>query len=166
MVSQPPESRPDSPLGPPVQIAYGVTGLRAAADRFAASTGAGPFTLIEHIELRSVRITGEPGEFDHSSAYGQWGPVMVELVEEHSPPLVEPGSGVHHVSFMVTSLEQAAEWCTAQGWLELLRAETSGGQEFAFHDARQDLGHLVELYEPSERLLRFYRSVAGNSAQT
>ena len=41
------------------------------------------------------------GQFDHSSAYGQWGDVMVELVEEHTPPLVAPGSGVHHLAFIV-----------------------------------------------------------------
>jgi catechol 2,3-dioxygenase-like lactoylglutathione lyase family enzyme len=150
-----------SPLGAPVQIAYGVTGLAAAAARFSASTGAGPFVVVEHIELRSARVRGIHDEFDHSSAYGQWGPVMVELVEEHTTPLVAPGSGVHHMAFMVPSLDDAAAWCDQQGWPELLRAETSGGQLFAFHDARQQLGHLVELYEPSERLIGFYRSVAA-----
>lgn len=153
-----------SPLGPPVQVAYGVTDLARAAASFSASTGAGPFVLVEHIALRSAGIAGRPGEFDHSSAYGQWGPVMVELVEEHTPPLVEPGSGVHHVAFMVPSLDAAAAWCVATGWPELLRAETTGGQVFAFHDARDRLGHLVELYEPSERLLGFYRTVADAAA--
>jgi hypothetical protein len=152
-----------SPLGAPVQIAYGVTGLEAAAARFSASTGAGPFVMVEHIALRSARVRGTAGEFDHSSAYGQWGPIMVELVEEHTPALMAPGSGVHHMAFMVPRLDDAAAWCEHQGWPELLRAETSGGQVFAFHDAREQLGHLVELYEPSDRLLGFYRSVATSA---
>jgi hypothetical protein len=150
-----------SPLGPPVQVAYGVSDVAATAARFSRATGAGPFLLIEHIALRSARLAGRDGAFDHSSAYGQWGPLMVELVEEHTPPLVPPGSGVHHMAFMVPSLDDAAAWCAGRGWPELLRAETAGGQAFAFHDARHELGHLVELYEPDDRLLGFYRAVAA-----
>lgn len=154
-----------SPLGPPVQVAYAVTDVHAAADRRRAATGAGPFFVIEHIQLVSARIAGVPGRFDHSSAYGQWGDVMVELVHEHTEPLVPPGSGVHHLAFMVESLADAATWCAHQGWPELLWARTEAGQEFAFMDARAELGHLVELYEPSERLLQFYRMVADAAAR-
>jgi hypothetical protein len=32
----------------------------------------------------------------------------------------------------------------------------NGGQEFVFCDARHDLGHFIEMYEPSDRLLSFY----------
>ncbi len=45
--------------------------------------GAGPFFVRQHIALLDVVIRGRPGTFDHSSAYGQWGHVMVELVEDH-----------------------------------------------------------------------------------
>lgn len=149
-----------SPLASPVQIAYGVTDLSRAAASFGASTGAGPFVLVEHIPLARARVNGQPGSFDHSSAYGQWGSLMVELVEEHTPPLVTPGTGVHHVAFMVDSLAAAADWCGQQGWAEVLHAETATGQEFVFRDARTELGHLVELYEASDRLLGFYRYIA------
>ncbi len=148
-----------------MQIAYGVDDVHAAAERRVEATGAGPFFVIEHIELAEARVRGSSGEFDHSSGYGQWGDVMVELVQEHTPPLVVPGSGVHHLAFMVESLPDAMRWCAGHDWPELLWARTSGGQEFAFMDARQDLGHLVELYEPSARLLAFYRMVADAAAQ-
>lgn len=150
-------------FGPPVQIAYAVTDLRAAAARFAATTGAGPFVVVDHIDVPEARVRGEAATFDHSSAYGQWGSVMVELVEEHSPALVPPGSGVHHLAFMVTSLADAIAACVDRGWPELLFARTSGGQEFAFCDARAELGHLVELYEPSERLRGFYAMIAASA---
>lgn len=155
----------DRPLGAPVQIAYPVDDVHAAAAHRSETTGAGPFFVIEHIELAEARVHGSSGEFDHSSAYGQWGHVMVELVQEHTSPLVAPGSGVHHLAFMVESLPDAMSWCTHHDWPELLWARTTGGQEFAFMDARHELGHLVELYEPSERLLRFYRMVADAAAR-
>ncbi|MEO5898569.1 MAG: VOC family protein [Ilumatobacteraceae bacterium] len=146
-------------LGRPVQIAYAVTDVAAAAAAFSDSTGAGPFFAIEHIPLARSRVRGHPGEFDHSSAYGQWGPVMVELVVEHTPPIVTP-PGVHHLAFMVDDLAGGIERCSLQGWPEVLLAATAGGQEFAFCDARAEFGHLVELYEPSAPLLAFYEMVA------
>jgi len=151
-----------SPLGTPVQVAYAVRDVREAAARFAATTGAGPFFVIEHIALATARVHGRAATFDHSSAYGQWGPVMVELVEEHGVAL-RPVGTIHHVAFMVDSLPDASGWCNANGWPEVLLAETSGGQRFAFHDATDELGHLVELYEPSAALLSFYAMVAAAS---
>jgi hypothetical protein len=149
-----------SPLGAPVQIAYACTAVADAARAFSARTGAGPFFVIGHIPLASARVWGVDASFDHSSAYGQWGSLMVELVEEHTRPLVEPGR-VHHLAFMVESLTDAAAWCDRQGWPEALRAATEGGQQFAFHDARGELGHFVELYEPAGRLTSFYEMVAS-----
>jgi len=149
----------DSPLGAPVQIAYAVVDVREAASSFCVSTGAGPFFVIDHIALARACVHGIDAPFDHSSAYGQWGPLMVELVREHTSPIVEPGR-VHHLAFMVQSLEAAATWCVERGWSEVLLAETTGGQQFAFHDARDQLGHLVELYEPSPGLIAFYAMVA------
>jgi catechol 2,3-dioxygenase-like lactoylglutathione lyase family enzyme len=146
-----------------VQIAYAADDVIADAERFAASTGAGPFFVLRHIPLVSSRVHGVDAPFDHSSAYGQWGPLMVELVHEHTPAVVEPGR-VHHLAFMVPSLDSAAAWCESHGWPEVLRAATSGGQSFAFHDARAERGHLIELYEPSDRLLGFYAMVADAAA--
>jgi catechol 2,3-dioxygenase-like lactoylglutathione lyase family enzyme len=149
-----------SPLAEPVQIAYACSDVVRAAELFSASSGAGPFFVIEHIALAACRVWGRDASFDHSSAYGQWGRVMVELVEEHTPPLVEPGS-IHHIAFMVDSLVDAAAWCDRRGWPEMLRAATASGQQFAFHDATGELGHLVELYEPTDRLTAFYAMVAA-----
>jgi hypothetical protein len=153
-----------SPLTRPVQVAYAVTDVVAAATRFAASTGAGPFFVIEHVALSAARVHGRDGTFDHSSAYGQWGDVMVELVEEHSQPRLAPVPGVHHLAYMVDDLRAGIQWCSAHGWDEVLFARTSGGQEFAFCDARAELGHFVEMYEPSDRLLGFYAMVAAAAA--
>ena len=150
----------ESPLVRPVQVAYAVSDVHVAADRFAATTGAGPFFVIEHIALAEARVHGVPGEFDHSSGYGQWGDIMVELVQEHTPALVVPPS-VHHVAFMVDDLRTSIAWCAAQGWPEVMFARTTTGQEFAFCDARAILGHLIEMYEPSPRLLEFYAKVAA-----
>lgn len=149
-------------LGAPVQVAYAVNDVSSAAALFAAQTGAGPFFVIEHIAIETARLNGAPVAFDHSSAYGQWGSVMVELVEEHSSPIVHP-PGLHHLAFMVSDLAASTAACTTHGWPEVLWARTTAGQEFAFCDARPQRGHLIEMYEPSPRLLKFYEMVADVS---
>ena len=115
--------------------------------------------------LRSCRVHGEPGVFDHSSAYGQWGSMMVELVQDHTVgPTPVPGPGLHHLAFFVDDLAEASAAQSAQGRPEALWAETANGQQFVFHDARGDLGHFVELYEPTDGLRWFYATVAAASS--
>lgn len=156
-------------LGHPVQIAYAVPSgenLSSVADEFRRRTGAGPFLVVEHIELERVTIDGFPASFDHSSAYGQWGSVMVELVQEHTVPLIGRTSGIHHLAFMVESLEPAIDSCCQRSWPVILDATTFGGVRFVFCDARATFGHFVELYEPTTALLGFYeriRSLADTS---
>lgn len=146
-------------LGRPVQIAYSARGddtLEEASETFRRRTSCGPFVIAHHIEIANCSVNGKPAIFDHSSAYGWWGEVMVELVREHTEPLGPSPTGLHHLAFMVDNLNMGIDWCQQQGWPLLLHAQTSGGQEFVFCDARQELGHFIEMYEPSERLLGFY----------
>ena len=151
-------------LGPPVQIAYAVADIDAAVPTWVA-LGAGPFFVLEHIALRASRIFGEPGAFDHSSAYGQWGSIMVELVQDHTAGATPvPALGLHHLAFFVHDLASASAAQTAAGRPEALWAETANGQQFVFHDGRHDLGHFVELYEPSDGLRAFYALVADAAA--
>lgn len=151
-----------SPLRHPVQIAYAVPNrvdLARHADEFRAATGAGPFVVVEHVALDQAVIHGATGRFDHSSAYGQWGELMVELVQEHTPPVVEVGNAIHHLAFFVDDLDRAIDWCVRRGWPIALDATTVGGQRFVFADARAERGHLIEMYEPNEKLLGFYDHV-------
>ena len=158
----------DSLLGPPVQIAYAVDDLDAAAAEWSARFGAGPFFVREHITVSDVRYRGAPGSFDHSSAYGQWGDVMVELVKDHTigpSPVADVvgagGSGLHHLAYFVDDLATAQSALVQLGWPEALWAQTPSGVAFAFHDATATLGHMVELYEGTPGLRGFYAMVRG-----
>jgi len=146
--------------GPPVQIAYATDDVHATAQRW-VERGVGPFFVLQHIALSDVEIDGRPASFDHSSAYAQWGSVMVELICQHDPgpdPVV-PSSGLHHVAFFVDDFDTAGQSLITDGFDRRLVARTSGGQAFAFHDARPTLGHLLEIYERTERLAAFYDMV-------
>ncbi|HTH04241.1 MAG TPA: VOC family protein [Ilumatobacteraceae bacterium] len=154
-------------LGPPVQIAYAVPDAAAAAHEWARDTGAGPFVVRPHIELADVFVRGLPGSFDHTSAYGQWGPVMVELVQDHGDgpsPVREMfargESGLHHLAFFVDDLQSTVVRLVEAGLSVAMSARTSGGVEFCFVDAVATHGHMLELYRPDDRLRAFYARVA------
>lgn len=151
-------------FGGPVQVAYATDDVHAAARRW-SERGIGPFFVIEHIALTDVEIDGAPATFDHSSAYGQWGSVMVELIQQHDagPDPVVGASGIHHIASFVDDFETASAELAADGFARRLRASTSGGQTFAFHDARPTMGHLLEIYERTERLAAFYAMVRDAS---
>jgi hypothetical protein len=154
-------------LGRIVQVAYAVEDVRAAARRFAEQLGAGPFFVRHHELPRRVDHRGSDAEFDHSSAYGQWGPVQVELVEIHRAhpaslaDVVQRTSGIHHVATFVASIDAEQRRLVDLGWPPVMTAETPSGLRYAFHDARPSLGHLLEVYEPAPGVLRLYAMVAA-----
>lgn len=150
-------------FGPVVQLAYYVDDPIEAAERWAQDRGAGPFFVREHIAVGDVVYRGRPSSFDHTSAYGQWGAVMVELFTQHddAPSAVRERfargeTGLHHMARFVDDFAAAAE---ASGD-RLAMTARSGSTAFAFVDARDETGHYWELYEGTERLRGFYRMVA------
>jgi hypothetical protein len=154
-------------LGAPVQIAYAVPDALAAADAWIRDFGAGPFFVRPHIELVDVVYRGRPGAFDHTSAYGQWGSLMVELVVDHgvanSPvrDVFAPGeSGLHHLAVVVEDLHETVKALVTAGSEIAMSARTTNGTEFHFVDTRATHGHMIELYGRSDRLRAFYAMVA------
>jgi hypothetical protein len=151
-------------LGAPVQIAYAVDDVERAATSWAAR-GVGPFFVREHIEVTNVRVRGRASSFDHSSAYGQWGDLMVELIHQHDGgdvPVVGT-AGIHHVAHFVDDFASAAAHLGDGGHREILYAETTTGLPFAFHDGGVERGHLIEIYECTPPLARFYELVRAAS---
>ena len=151
-------------FGVPVQIAYAVADVEAAALQFASQYGAGPFFIRHHPPFDATH-DGTPAVFNHSSAYGQWGDMQIELVQfgECSPAslhrCIAVAPGIHHVAMFVESLPDEQDRLTALGIECVMHATTPSGLQFAFHDAREQLGHLIEIYEPTDSVLRLYQQV-------
>jgi hypothetical protein len=150
---------------PIVKVCYGVEDARAAAARWASQIGAGPFFVKDHIPMKA---SPDGLVFDHTSAFGRWGDVMVELMQFHEvlPPAASEvlvTTGLHHVTWFADSLEVESSRLQALGWPVVLRATTAGGVTFSIHDARNDLGHLVEIYERSPGVVANYARVLAAS---
>lgn len=151
------------------QLAYKVNDLEAAAAAHHRRFGSGPFFVLRHVALASSEHRGIEQPFDHSSAYGQWGSMMVELVVQHNAepsalhdmfPHGSGAEGLHHTALFVDDLHAEIARFKAAGVPLAQLSITETGTAFAFVDARAELGHMLELYEPTRQLRGFYNFVA------
>ena len=137
----------------PVQIAYHVPDPERAAHDYARAFGWGPFFLFEHIPLAGCLYRGTKAPFDHSSAYGQAGELMIELITQHddSPSVLRDlyaadETGVHHVAHFVPSpVRSTSSGPAPPARRSLSEACTATGTRFAMLDASSKLGHMIEL---------------------
>ena len=151
-------------------IGYVVDDLEAAIADAIAGFGAGPFYVAEHMQFDEVTFRGEPAVFDHSSAFGQWGPVRVELTVIHAtdPPelaatMAPEGAGrVGHVGILVDSLEEASARLEATCG-PAYHAGRTGPVSAIWHDGRDTLGHSVELLQRNEFLIGLYARIAQSA---
>lgn len=164
----------DTEFGPVVQLAYHAPDIDKAARYWAKTHGAGPFFLLSHIALRESFYRGAPTPFDHSSAYGQLGNLMIELIHQHNDEesalydmFDKKSEGLHHAAVFVPDLAAAIDLAAETGFEIALDATTTEGVRFVMVDARARYGHMIELYEENEALARFYafvRRKAGSGA--
>lgn len=146
-------------------IGYVVDDLRSGAERFAATLGAGPFLGLEHIEFEEVTFEGEPAVYDHSSAFGQWGPIIVELTQVYDAQpaglrdsLVAPGAGIGHVAWLADSLEDEVERLRTLGLTPFHTGRTGPASVVWFHGGSL-IGHPVEVLQHREELEGFYAMI-------
>jgi catechol 2,3-dioxygenase-like lactoylglutathione lyase family enzyme len=151
------------------QIAYFCPDIAAAALSHSASFGSGPFFIGRNVPLAWSEHRGVRVRHDHTSAYGQWGDVMVEFVQQHGAdpsafhdlfPHDSGRFGLHHVAVWVDRLDEALVEFANAGMPLAQLSETAGGTRYAFVDATASLGHMFELYEPTPGLVGFYAMVA------
>lgn len=145
-----------------VQTAYIVEDAKASAEIWAKTFGAGPFFVLENIKPDTLGGTDSPTSLDHTSAYGQLGGEMVELVQ--------PNNGrasvfdwdydkLHHRAAFAHDYDAALVAFAALGMPKRASAAVNG-MPFCFVDCLSTLGHFVELYPASDRLTGFYSMVA------
>ncbi|QUT04142.1 VOC family protein [Sphingobium phenoxybenzoativorans] len=153
------------------QVAYFVQDVRAAAAAHAAAFGSGPYFVADNIPLRRCLHRGVEAHLDHSSAYGQWGELMIEFVQQNNPGpsafrdmFSEGREGFHHVAIIVDDLDAARARMEAAGFPTALEAEMHDGFRFLMMDAVERHGHMIELYAGVPTLTGFYDFVKKAAA--
>ena len=141
------------------QIAYCVPDPRAAAETHSRMYGSGPFFLAEHVPVENFRYRGNPGNFDHTTCFGQWGEIMLEFFQQHNNepsqghdmfPFGSGKSGIHHVALIVHHLEKSVLAFRSLNFEVASRFRMKDSFEVVFVDTRSLYGHMVELYSGKE----------------
>lgn len=157
------------PLPPIGHIGYVVDDLEAGVDWAVKTLGAGPFFAVRHVPFDTCTFRGEPAHYDHSSAFGQWGQLKVELTVVHAadpPQLAEIIGGtapkVGHIGMLVDDLEAESAALEAAG-LPLFHTGAAGPVSARWHDGRGHLGHHVELLRRGPEIEGFYELLRSSS---
>jgi catechol 2,3-dioxygenase-like lactoylglutathione lyase family enzyme len=157
---------PTPTLRPFHHVGYVVDDLEQAAERFATGFGAGPFLHIGHVVLDPVTYRGVPARYDHSTAFGQWGPVIVEISQIHDAHpdglreffAPRPSPAIGHVAWLVDDLD--AESLRLEGLgLALVHTGASGPVQAHWHDGEPLLGHPIEVLRRCPEILGFYDAI-------
>ena len=142
-------------------VGYVVDDLRAGVERFARDVGAGPFYAMEHIAFDEVSFEGGEAVYDHSSAFGAWGPILVELTQVHearpaglADALSQPGDGIGHVAWLADDLPAEVARLEAAG-LHLFHTGRTGPVSAAWLTG-PPFGHPVEVLQRGPEVLGFY----------
>lgn len=154
---------------PIVQMCWVVDDMDTAARQWIQAMGAGPFFRIPHIQLDELTYRGKRAILDQSSAVGQWGTVQVELFQQHcnnpsgAREMFGPGqTGIQHLTWFASDLDAETRRLNAMGFDTVMtcRLPAVGGMRLGWYDTRKVLGAMVEVYEESDLMRRFYRRVA------
>ena len=146
-------------------VGYVVEDLRSGIEAFARDFGAGPFFVMEHLEFDEVTFEGGPAVYDHSSGFGAWGPILVELTEVHdaqpaglAAALTAPGAGIGHVAWLADDLEAETARLEAVG-LTPFHTGRTGPASAVWFDGGATFGHPVEVLQRRDEILGFYAMV-------
>lgn len=154
------------------QVAYVVKDIRAACHEHAEAFGSGPFFVAENIPFATSTYRGRAVPFHHSSAFGQWGDVMVEFmqVEDDQPSVLTDVldrtggmAAMHHKAILVSDPAAVAAAFESKGYAIAFHGSLEAGVEVFMIDTLDLLGHMIELYAPNELVQGFFKMVRDAS---
>ncbi|MDP9026353.1 MAG: VOC family protein [Actinomycetota bacterium] len=149
-------------------IGYWTDDLDVAMAQAAKLLGVGPFRVIEHVKLGDFRFRGEPAVLDHSAAFAQWGPVILELNVAHEvrPPGLRAALGVapgavSHTSWWTNDLAAEGAHLEAAGCA--LLTTSVGGAVADWFTGGSLFAHPIEIHQPTAPVLGMWGSLREGS---
>lgn len=160
--------------GPIRQIAWVTGDLERSIAHWRTVMGVGPWTVYRNVTLHGM-LHGAPAtvKIDVGLAYQH--DMQIELIAPHgkgpSPYHRADGcakSGVHHIAWLVSDIELAAEDAAASGLERVFRADDAGGAtRVAYLAQPDDPSLLIELIEATPMILDgFAQGIAASRDET
>lgn len=144
------------------QQAYLVNSIPAAAERWSALFGAGPFFHLPHHRCDEFSYRGTSVEADVSYAFGYLGDMMIQFIVQHDDKpsiyrdMFKAGEeGFHHVAYLVHDFAAERDRLLSLGYAmatELWADEVNA----AYFDTRADTGGFTEIHGDPPHILGIF----------
>lgn len=149
-------------------IGFVVDDVPSAVRTWTKFYGAGPFFYFSNSKYDELRYLGEPVHFTETSAFGKFGRFAVELqkftfdtpVPDLQDILGTQHNTLNHAGYLAEDPAKASARLEALG-LPMFLYGRNGGNTFYWHDARDELGHFVEIFNDRDIVRRFHSAVDG-----
>lgn len=147
-------------------ISFHVADIEEAVDTWATKMNAGPFFLLERIKFDYVDAGSESAVFEHSTAFGQWGDIVVELQQLHevAPTWLRSKFEVpmNHVAYVVPDGEATSRDLEVRG-LPLFLTCGFGPITARFHSI-PGMAHSIEIHQASDFLDAFFEGLRNSAS--
>lgn len=142
------------------QKAWIVPDIESAVQTWSGAMGIGPFYVAEYSPevFDTLEYRGKEGKLHMKTAIAYAGEVQIELVEPVGVypcayfDTVEPGAtAFHHLCYWTEDIDADIAHYVDQGFAIANYGQiVGGGPRFAYLDASQSLGHMIELLERAD----------------
>lgn len=145
--------RPLAALGEVVQLAYLPSDFDAALEYWTRKVGAGPFFLLENIELGDCKYRGQPSDAVFSVAIGYWGDLQIELcrADGGGPSHLNGDYAVkdrlHHVCLFVDDIGEARRATEAADGEVIFEGRVGEDGRVIYVDLGGGPGALIEMVQ-------------------
>jgi len=154
------------PMNGHCQLGFLVEDIREAMDSFTKHINAGPWFLMERIQIRNVNYRGRVTQINASLAYGNSGHVQVELIQQHDDvPSVftevirTRGYGLHHQGIAVRDFDAELNRLKDMGHEVAAYAVNDIPSRAAFLDTKGKFPTMIEVMETNETVEAMFTAI-------
>ena len=144
-----------------MQMGFVVDDFDGPIKHWTEKLNVGPFFILEHLDLKDFHYKGNKSNIDFSVAISFSGDMQIELIKQHcdTPSIYNEYSEIkrgdlHHICRLTPDINNDIKVLENQGYKNIQDGETEdGGIKFAYLDAQENYGSILELAELAEENL-------------
>ena len=157
--------------GPIMQMGFVVDNFEIPIKHWTEKLNVGPFFILEHLDLKDFHYRGNKSDIDFSVAISFSGDMQIELIKQHcdTPSIYNEFSEIkrgdlHHICRLTPDINNDIKILENQGYKNIQDGETEdGGIKFAYLDAQENYGSILELAELAEENLALTEAMKNAS---
>jgi hypothetical protein len=157
--------------GPIMQMGFVVDNFEDPIKHWTEKLNVGPFFILEHLDLKDFHYRGNKSDIDFSVAISFSGDMQIELIKQHcdTPSIYNEFSEIkrgdlHHICRLTPDINNDIKILENQGYKNIQGGETEdSGIKFAYLDAQENYGSILELAELAEENLALTEAMKNAS---